>query len=141
MCPTAPTAGTPELQPLVSSVTQLQANGCSAGNRVERTLPVAALHVDQCQRPAVEQPQGGVRTRRRLSRGQHAGAAASAALLQRAIARMTPMQVLEQLCGEQQTVGVSMYKVGAVMQALQHDFAPLLPVLQRALPLPAPPPP
>jgi hypothetical protein len=45
-------------------------------------------------------------------------------------------QVLEQLCGTQQSVGLSMYKVGAALQALQGDFLRELPLLQRALPLP-----
>jgi hypothetical protein len=73
-------------QPRFFSIAQLQANGCSAGNRVERAL------------------QGGVRARSRIPRRQHAGAA----LLQRAFATVTTMQILQQLCGEQQTVGVSM---------------------------------
>jgi hypothetical protein len=54
---------------------------------------------------------------------------------------VTTTQILQQLCGEQQMVGVSMYKVGTAIQALERDFVlvlPVLPVLQRALPLPAP---
>jgi hypothetical protein len=48
------------------------------------------------------------------------------------------LQVLQQICGEQQAVGISMYKVGAAMEALQHEFEPLLPILQQALPIPPP---
>jgi hypothetical protein len=51
---------------------------------------------------------------------------------------MAGAQVLEQLCGEQQAVGISMYKVGAAMQALQDEFSAVLPLLQHALPLPQP---